>query len=121
MIGNFIDGAATRAVRPELKSLVVQASQALARLDGQRLEELAHSCAALNRELPPLSRMERENLAREAREALGEMAVFARVLEATRGNLRVINRLRDLRMGHDEYGEEQTLAISGNGSGNGHD
>jgi hypothetical protein len=33
------------------------------------------------------------------------MAVFARVLEATRANLNVMNRLRELRAGRLEYGE----------------
>ena len=33
------------------------------------------------------------------------MAVFARVLEATRANLNVMNRLRELREGRLEYGE----------------
>jgi hypothetical protein len=37
--------------RPKLKELVVEASRALARLDADRLEELALSCQALNREL----------------------------------------------------------------------
>ena len=39
----------------ELKGLVVEASRALARLDADRLEELALSCQALNRELAPVS------------------------------------------------------------------
>ena len=33
------------------------------------------------------------------------MAVFGRVLEATRDNLQVMNRLRELRAGRLEYGE----------------
>ena len=82
--------------RRELKELVKEASEALARLDAERLEELALSCQALNRELP---------LASQFREAAGEMAVFARVLEATRANLNVMNRLRELRVGRLEYRE----------------
>ena len=35
------------------------------------------------------------------------MAVFARVLDATRANLQVMNRLRELRMGRLEYSERQ--------------
>jgi hypothetical protein len=45
---------------------------------------------------------------RQAREAKGDMAVFARVLEATRANLDVMNRLRELRAGRLEYGERLT-------------
>jgi hypothetical protein len=33
------------------------------------------------------------------------MAVFARVLDATRANLNVLNRLRELRAGRLEYGQ----------------
>jgi hypothetical protein len=87
-----------------LKELVVEASRALARLDADRLEELALSCQALNRELPPLSREQRGELARQSLEAEGDMATFARVLDATRANLNVMNRLRQLRSGPVEYG-----------------
>lgn len=91
-------------VHPELKDLVVEASQALSRLDADRLEELVLSCQALNRELMPESA---EDLKRQGREAAGEMAVFARVLEATRANLNVMNRLRQLRADRLDYGEVQ--------------
>ncbi|HEX4756943.1 MAG TPA: hypothetical protein VH308_03140 [Terracidiphilus sp.] len=94
----------------ELKALVVEASRALARLDADRLEELALSCKALNRDLTPANRQE---LACQAREAAGDMAVFARVLEATRANLGVMNRLRDLHAGRVEYGEQQVLSPTG--------
>ena len=92
-----------RGGRPLLKDVVVEASRALARLDADRLEELALSCAALNRDLQGDAKA-RAELAAEAREAAGEMAVFARVLEATRANLTVMNRLRELRAGRLEYG-----------------
>jgi hypothetical protein len=95
--------------RPLLKELVVEASQALARLDAERLEELALSCQALNRDVASdgtrVDGDARAALALEAKEAAGDMAVFARVLEATRANLNVMNRLRDLRAGRLEYRE----------------
>jgi hypothetical protein len=99
-----------RRGRPLLKELVVEASRALARLDADRLEELALSCQALNRDLVQSDTVQEDGdgraaLAREAREAAGDMAVFARVLEATRANLNVMNRLRELRAGSLEYGE----------------
>ena len=72
--GNAGNGA--RWVHPELKELVVEASRALARLDADRLEELALSCQALNRDLAPASTKQRAELARQAREAAGEMATF---------------------------------------------
>jgi hypothetical protein len=98
-----------RGERPKLKDLVVEASRALARLDTGRLEELALSCQALNRDLVlgdlgETNRETRAVLGAESKEAVGEMAVFARVLEATRANLHVMNRLRELREGRLEYG-----------------
>jgi hypothetical protein len=92
-------------VHPELKELVVEASQALARLDADRLEELVLSCLALNRDLSPVKT---EDLTRQGREATGDLAVFARVLEATRANLNVMNRLRQLRAERLDYGEMQS-------------
>ena len=108
-----------RRKHPELKSLVVEASRALARLDADRLEELALSCQALNRDLKLTSREERDTLARQAREAAGDMATFARVLEATKANLGVMNRLRELRAARLEYTERQAQGMTEPGSGNG--
>ncbi|MDR3751882.1 MAG: hypothetical protein P4K94_10395 [Terracidiphilus sp.] len=95
----------TRRQHADLKELVVEASRALARLDADRLEELALSCQALNRELVPEGAGWRAEMVRQAREAKGDIAVFARVLEATRANLDVMNRLRELRAGRVGYGE----------------
>jgi hypothetical protein len=70
----------------------------LACLDTKRLEELAHCCQALNRELCACEFYGHgADLARQAREAAEEMAVFCRVMEATRANLNVMKRLRELR------------------------
>jgi aminopeptidase N len=102
-----------------LKELVVEASRALARLDADRLEELALSCQALNRDLAQQDGDGRAALAREAREAVGDMAVLARVLEATRANLNVMNRLRDLRAGQLEYGQSQVQQWRRTESGHG--
>jgi len=110
--------------RPKLKELVVEASRALARLDAGRLEELALSCQALNRDLV-LEDLEQENgeiraaLNIECKESVGEMAVFARVLEATQANLQVMNRLRELRAGRLEYSLPQTPGWRRTESGHG--
>lgn len=109
----------SRLEHPELKLLVVEASRALARLDADRLEELALSCRSLNRELTPMSRNQRQTLARQSREAASDMATFARVLEATRANLNVMNRLRDLRTGRLEYTDRQAPEPAEKGSGHG--
>jgi hypothetical protein len=105
----------------KLKELVVEASRALARLDADRLEELALSCQALNRDLnrdlQPADGDRHAALAAEAREAVRDMAVFGRVLEATRANLHVMNRLRELRAGPLGYGQaEWTRMESGHGN-----
>jgi hypothetical protein len=104
---------------PELKKLIAEASRALACLDADRLEELALSCQALNRAWLPADVEMRTNLAREATEASGNMAVFARVLEATRANLHVMNRLHDLRAGRLEYDEVQARGWARTESGHG--
>ena len=90
-------------VNPELRELIQEAFLSLARLDAERLEELALSCQTLNRDLSPSGRGSRVDLARQTREAAGEMAVFTRVLEATQANLDVLNRLREGREARLEY------------------
>jgi len=105
--------AGGRQKNAELRELVAEASNALSRLDAARLKELALSCEALNRGLGTMTADERGRLQQQVREAQSGMAVFARVLEATRSNLRVMNRLRELRMGSLEYSECQAR-----GSGN---
>jgi len=87
---------------PELRELVVGASLALARLDADRLDQLALTCQALNHDLALVGEGKRD-MERQAREALAEMAVLGRVLEATRSNLEVMNRLRELRRGRQGY------------------
>jgi hypothetical protein len=109
----------TRREHPELKQLVAEASRALALLDAGRLEELALSCRALNQDLAAPGFRDRPRLARQAREAAGEMAVLARVLEVTRGNLEVMNRLRELRAGRLEYGAPRSAEWSTPGSDHG--
>jgi hypothetical protein len=111
-------GLGARRFDPELKQIVSEASRALALLDADRLEELARSCQALNRDC-----MDSAAMARQARDAAGDMAVFARVLDATRANLHVMNRLRALRMGEASY-EAPASRPSGwelAESGHGHD
>jgi hypothetical protein len=113
-----------RRVRPKLKELVVEASRALVRLDADRLEELALSCQALNRDLVESDwahgdAADRAALALECKEAEGDMAVFARVLEATRANLNVMNRLRELRSGRLEYREPPASGWARTESGHG--
>lgn len=92
----------TQAEHPELKEMVLEASRALAHLDAERLEELAASCRTLNR-AQTVSPAEHTTLAREARASVQEMEVFGHLLDATRANLRVLRRLRELRAERVEY------------------
>jgi len=108
-----------RQVHPALKELVVQASQALAHLDADRLEELALSCQALNRDLNLADKLERKTLQAQALETRGEMSVLARVLEATRDNLNVLHGLREQSLGRLEYCENQVRGWVPTESGHG--
>jgi hypothetical protein len=113
-----------RTPRPALKALVGEASQALALMNQSRLEELADACRALDCYAEPgflqsLTIEERARLAEEAWQALGEMAVFARVLEATRANLKVMHRLRELRMKPIIYSERQARGCPATECGSG--
>jgi hypothetical protein len=95
---------ALNPVRWKLNELAVEACKALARLDADRLEELALCCQALERSLTPMKPAEREALRQQARAAAHTMAVFARVLEATRANLQVMYGLGRLHAERLEYG-----------------
>ncbi|MGA7858788.1 MAG: hypothetical protein WCA11_12710 [Terracidiphilus sp.] len=90
-------------VQPELKEIIAEASRALAHLDAGRLEELASSCEALNREMNAAGAAGHRALAKGASEAVKEMAVFSRVLTATRANVEVMNFLQELRAARLEY------------------
>ena len=99
-------------VNPELKALVAEASQALAVLDADRLEALAVLCQQLTG--PAANRVA---IARQVRDASLDMAVLARVLEATRENLAVMRRLLDLREGRMAYGDPMWTGV---GAADGH-
>jgi len=95
----------------KLRNTIAEASLSLALLDADRLEELAFECRKLNNDARLMPSVERADLARQALQASKEMAVFARVIEATRANLNVMRRLRDLRQGGCEYDGPQ-LSLS---------
>ena len=89
------------------RGLIAEAWLALARLDASRLQELALACQAFQCGLSAKSAEERTAAVEEIRAAAGEMAILGRVLEATRGNLRVMERLRELAAERIEYTEAQ--------------
>lgn len=93
-----------------LKEIVSEASQALASLDAQRLEEMAVSCQILNRcsEASGVADEFVSGLAGPERfQAARELALLGRILEATRLNLKVLYRLREIRAARLEYAPER--------------
>ncbi|HVZ83747.1 MAG TPA: hypothetical protein VG893_08730 [Terracidiphilus sp.] len=90
-------------VRPEMKEILLEASRALAHLDADRLEELALCCQSLNKSAAGAGVAGLEAMKREVQEGLRELELFGHVLDATRANLRVLRRLRELRFGQVEY------------------
>ena len=105
-------------MQPVLKEIVIEASRALAQLDADRLEELALSCEALNKDFAVGALQDRSLLAEQVREASGDMAVFTCILDATRANMDVLNRVRERRTERLEYG--QPLVRNWERAGNGH-
>jgi hypothetical protein len=93
----------------EWKGTLANASRALAHLDAERLEEMALSCAALVREDHEGRFDFRGGREEDSGEDGREMAIFARVLEATRANLNVMRRLRALRATPLEYGQPRGI------------
>ncbi|WP_348261383.1 hypothetical protein P8935_16455 [Telmatobacter sp. DSM 110680] len=104
--------------QPGLRSILTDASQALAHIDGDKLEEMAAYCAALIQDegaSDDLSLL----VDPEYGTARKEMAIFMRVLEATRANLNVMRRLREMHVARLEYGSSAGLNITSDGSDHG--
>ncbi|WP_263352129.1 hypothetical protein [Acidicapsa acidisoli] len=89
-------------LQPELaiRQIVHQATEALVRMDAERLEELARCCAVLNREIENAGdrKAARAQLGVELRKAEPEVKLLGRVLGKTRANLTVLMRLHVLRL-----------------------
>ncbi len=94
--------------QPELKNMLAEASHALAHLDTDRLEEMTLSCTALIRDMDRTRYDTQASVESGSSEAMEKMAIFARVLEATRSNLDVMRRLRARRAARLEYGPALT-------------
>lgn len=77
--------AGAAAPQRKLQELIREATVALAHLDTERLEELAISCRKLTAVTPE-----------EAKKAAADMALFGGVLQATRANADVLERLKTL-------------------------
>jgi LmbE family N-acetylglucosaminyl deacetylase len=76
----------------EESQILKEASLALARLDADRLEELAAACRVLNRDLPYIDTETRDLVQLE--DCLKALKVLGRIVEKTRYNLEVVRRVQ---------------------------
>ncbi len=90
-------------MEPELREIVAEASQALIHLNAERLEEMALSCEAMNREMLADGGPARKAMSDQITEAAAGMKLLGRVLDETRSNLKVLCSLREQREGQLEY------------------
>jgi hypothetical protein len=88
--------------RPSLKTIALDASRALARLETEHLEGLALLCEQLRHRVDSSSEPG-ALLQAEAFEAARPARALARVLEESRANLDVLAQLRTLGGGRLEY------------------
>jgi hypothetical protein len=104
--GELVMMTAEHAFR-ECKSVLAAACCALARLDADRLEEMALSCEALSKDSHSVDSVY-EVFALEPERAAHEMAILAGVIEATRVNRNVLQWLCAKRLAGNErsYGLE---------------
>ena len=89
--------------RGTLQEIVQQATEALIRMDSERLEELAQCCADLNREIQQSGQdtqvLNEERILRdEVQDSAYDMQLFERILFETRANLTVFSRLHVMRL-----------------------
>ena len=96
-----------QVAQSELKTMVAEAVRSLAKLDADRLEELALSCQALNCDLTSSTRR-----VHEAHEATRDMAALAQLLKATSANATVMKRLRELHTRRMEYSVAQVSQVN---------
>jgi hypothetical protein len=85
-----------RRLNPELKALLAEACDSLARLDADRLESITGYCEELIA-IGPISTVTDEAVVDR------DLAIFERVLEATRANLQVMRRLREITEAQEGY------------------
>ncbi len=86
---------------PGLIEVIAEATHALSRLDADRLEELMQSCDALKCEVFDTERGAFQNLSSML---VRHVTIFARVIDATRDNLNLLNLLSESGGNPLEYG-----------------
>lgn len=104
-----------KAQRPELKKMLVEASQALALLDADQLEEMAASCEALIS--PPGGAA--GQFAAQCVDIRQELSTFKRVMEATRANMSILCNLDGGKPEQLEYTPMTAIARANPRGGNG--
>lgn len=92
-----------RHANPNLRELLIEATQALARLDADRLEEMALSCQSLVRLVKQPVGVDGESGCR-CGSADGQLAALRLALRATESNLAVLRGLCHGRSESLEYG-----------------
>ena len=112
------------SLHPALRAIVIEATEALARLDADRLEELVLNCQKLKREISPHPEVFNASTASSllaqginpAQPHLHlhsscdnplEMAAFSRLLSLTRENLSVLTRVRIQQDAQLEYSDRE--------------
>jgi len=93
------------SVRPKMRDVLLEASRALANIDADRLEELALSCHALNREQKRSGAAACARVTCEALDSRQELTLLGSILEATQANLRVLRHLRAMHAGIATYAD----------------
>lgn len=101
LIGTFMVKHISR--QRQWKDTLADAAYALARLDAEELEDMALSCAALIRDGEE-RHIESRRQGETIREAERQFALFARLLDATKVNLKVIRRVRTVHAAQPDDG-----------------
>jgi len=91
-----------------LRQIVHQATEALVRMDADRLEELVRCAADLNREVRDAGDRAASDV--EIREAASDVNLLGRILSKTRANLAVLFRLHALRLGRELDSQRRSAA-----------
>jgi len=95
-----------------LRGLLQEAIEALVLMNADRLEELARCCVDLNRDLPGWNEGCQPTTAR-LNVGLGlDLELFGQILQETRANIRVLNRLRTPQFHIAGYSREPAMCMS---------
>lgn len=103
----------------QLRTILSEASEALARLDADRLEEMAFCCESLAGETLLCGSL--DPLRDDRRKAEDELTVLRKLLKATRSNLAIVNGIGAERGSRLEYGDNRAIGSVGTEGDHGND